>query len=219
MSSREQSEQDETLLQTCELQIPWSFLSACSSIASPRSFVLQYEPSDVLRIPGDSINMVPLSPNQLQELGGSKIFSLSVCRTMPSHRDSNLSNSHSDNPAPHSLTFNTMLNYAFNKHIIVNGIVQIFMVMFVRWRQVIHPTANSFYCQHCRGAMLRRKLREGTSHPQNLLYLKSFPKLFGTSKPRGAFCNKLGRDYLKCWNKRCLLNLTIFMLLAAPSTV
>lgn len=154
-----------------------------------------------------------------QELGGSKIFSLSVCRTMPSHRDSNPSNSHSDNPAPHSLTFNTMLNYAFNKHIIVNGTVQIFMVMFVRWRQIIHPTANSFHCQHCRGVMLRRKLREGTSHPQNLLYLKSFPKLFGTSKPRGAFCNKLGRDCLKCWNKRCLLNLTIFMLLAAPSTV
>lgn len=97
-------------------------------------------------------------------------------QTMLSHRDSNLSNSHAGNPAPHSLTFNTVLNYAFNKHIIINGTVKTFMVLFVRWRQVIHPTANSFHCQHCRGAMLRRKWREGASPPPKLPLSQIFPK-------------------------------------------
>lgn len=210
-----------TLPQTCELQIPWSFLSAHSSIPSPGSFVLQYEPSDVSGIPGDLLNTLPYHQTNCRSLEGAKFSAFLCAEQCWATVIHTMSNSHADNSASRSFfsTEHRRLEAPIRPRTIVNGIVKTSMVLFVRRRQVIHPTANSFHCQHCPEAMLRRKWREGSSRPHNLLYLSSFPKLFGTSKSRGARCKELGRDCLKCWNKGCLPSLTVFMLLAAPSTM
>lgn len=191
-----------TLVQTCELQIPWSFLSVHSSIPCPGSFVLQYEPSDVLGLPGGSINMLFYHQTSSRNLEGAKfsafMYAEQCSATDPHHEQFTCRKSYSTQLLQHRV---------ISPCINVNGAVKAFLMLFIRWRQVVHPSAHSFLCQHCPGATLRRKWREDTSHPQNL-YLRTFSKLFGASKSRGACCNKLVRDCIKCWNKGCLLSLT-----------